>query len=115
MQKELGRYLLPVSRKKYKTDHHLKKNPPKSLRTLNHIFEERFILEFSRISIRVISLLHSTFVLFQGTPYNTGRITFGFRFLYRFSDQKRNTLIYDPLYISTIFLPERFHYRVPIL
>ena len=29
MQKELGRHLLPVSRKKYKTDHHLKKYPPK--------------------------------------------------------------------------------------
>ena len=28
MQKVLGRYLLPVSRKKYKTDHHLKKYPP---------------------------------------------------------------------------------------
>ena len=28
MQKELGRYLLPVSRKKYKTDHRLKKYPP---------------------------------------------------------------------------------------
>ena len=29
MQKELGRYLLPVSRKKYKTIRHLKKYPPK--------------------------------------------------------------------------------------
>ena len=29
MQKELGRYLLPVSRKKYKTVRHLKKYPPK--------------------------------------------------------------------------------------
>ena len=29
MQKELGRYLLPVLRKKYKTDPHLKKYPPK--------------------------------------------------------------------------------------
>ena len=28
MQKELGRYLLPVLRKKYKTDPHLKKYPP---------------------------------------------------------------------------------------
>jgi len=28
MQKELGRYLLPVLRKKYKTDRHLKKYPP---------------------------------------------------------------------------------------
>ena len=28
MQKELGRYLLPVFRKKYKTDLHLKKYPP---------------------------------------------------------------------------------------
>ena len=27
-KKELGRYLLPVLRKKYKTDHHLKKYPP---------------------------------------------------------------------------------------
>ena len=29
MQKELGRYLLPVLRKKYKTVRHLKKYPPK--------------------------------------------------------------------------------------
>ena len=29
MQKELGRYLLPVFRKKYKTVRHLKKYPPK--------------------------------------------------------------------------------------
>ena len=29
MQKELDRYLLPVLRKKYKTDLHLKKYPPK--------------------------------------------------------------------------------------
>ena len=28
MQKELGRYLLPVFRKKYKTVRHLKKYPP---------------------------------------------------------------------------------------
>ena len=32
MQKELGRYLLPVLRKKYKTDLHLKKYPPMFLR-----------------------------------------------------------------------------------
>ena len=29
MQKELGRYLLPVFRKKYNTVRHLKKYPPK--------------------------------------------------------------------------------------
>ena len=29
IKKELGRYLLPVFRKKYKTDRHLKKYPPK--------------------------------------------------------------------------------------
>ena len=29
MQKELGRYLLPVFRKKYKTVRHLKQYPPK--------------------------------------------------------------------------------------
>ena len=33
MQKELGRYLLPVLRKKYKTDRRFKKNPPKTITT----------------------------------------------------------------------------------
>ena len=36
MQKEIGRYLLPVSRKKCKTVRHLKKYPPKR-RLRNHI------------------------------------------------------------------------------
>ena len=36
MQKELGRYLLPVFRKKYKTDLHLKKYPPQ---VVLHVYE----------------------------------------------------------------------------
>ena len=37
MQKELGRYLLPVFRKKYKTVRRLKKYPPKisNVRSMN--------------------------------------------------------------------------------
>ena len=40
MQKELDRYLLPVLRKKYKTDLHLKKYPPKTKFSVYGFYDE---------------------------------------------------------------------------
>ena len=45
MQKELDRYLLPVFRKKYKTDRRLKKYPPKVVR-FNFIVKVMRLLDF---------------------------------------------------------------------
>ena len=51
MQKELGRYLFPVFRKKYKTVRHLKKYPPKTLFQCEVIGQFRVIQKYTNVQL----------------------------------------------------------------